>query len=79
MARFKKGDYKVSCDLSGGIVNAYDCKMMWNGLFVLKNLWSKRQPQDILVSTETTRIPQNPRPGGVDVFIDSTDVKPGDL
>ncbi len=74
MARFKRGDYKVSCDLSGAIVNASDCKLMWNGLFVLKSLWTPRHPLDTPAISSDTRRPTNPRPEGEMQFISATDV-----
>lgn len=79
MATFKRGDYKVVCDQSGAIVNASRCRKTWDNLFVLKHLWSPRQPQDILNATEDTKTPAHPRPGGVDRFIDATDVSKDDL
>ena len=79
MARFKKGSYKVRCDITGAIVNATRCRKTWDGLFVIKEAWSPRQPQDILAITEETRTPANPRPGGADTFILATDVTSEDL
>lgn len=79
MARFRKGDYKVVCDLSGAVVNASECRMTWDGLLVKKSLWSPRHPQDILPSTEETRTPAHPRPEGAAVFIAATDVTKDDL
>lgn len=79
MATFKRGSYKARCDISGVIAEASRMRLTWDGLFVLKPLWSPRQPQDILNATEDTKTPANPRPGGADRFIDSTDVTSADL
>lgn len=79
MARYKKGDYKVKCDLSGVISNASECRRMWNGLFVRKELWSRRHPQQRLPMIKEDRVPHTPRPEGEEVFIDSQDVTKDDL
>ena len=79
MARYKKNDYHVKCDLSGVISNASEMKEMWNGLFVRKELWSRRHPQQKLPTIKENRVPQNPRPEGAEQFIDATDVTKDDL
>lgn len=79
MARFKKGDYKVVCDLTGAVVNASDCRLMWNGLFVLKSLWMPRHPQDHIAPPSKEIVPLHPRPEGTAQFISATDVTADDL
>jgi len=79
MARYKKNDYKVKCDLSGVISNASECKEMWNGLFVRKELWSRRHPQQRLPTIKEDAVPHTPRPEGAEQFIDSQDVTKDDL
>jgi hypothetical protein len=79
MARFRRGDHIVRCDLSGFLVNASECKMMWNGLFVRKDLWTPRHPQDQLATTKESMAPSVLRPEGTDQFISATDVTAEDL
>lgn len=79
MAHFKRGDYKVVCDQSGMIVNASECKMQWNGLFVHRDFWEPRQPQDNLPSSHDRQAVPNPRPEGALQFISATDVTAEDL
>lgn len=78
MAKFKKGDYKVRCDISGFIVNASECRLRWDGLFVRKDLWSPRHPQDYTPPIKPEKVPPIVRPEGVDVFIEANDVRPED-
>jgi hypothetical protein len=77
--RFKKGDYKVRCDISGFLVNASDCRMRWDGLFVRKDQWEPRHPLDRSPPIFPSRSPSNPRPEGTDEFISATDVTASDL
>ncbi len=79
MARYKKGDYKAKCDLTGLISNASEMRRMWNGLFVRKEIWSRRHPQQTLPVIKELRTPHTPRPEGAEVFIDSQDTKASDL
>lgn len=76
---FRSGDYKVQCDVSGFLVNASDCRKQWDGLFVYKDFWSTRQPQDLLTTYPERLAPPNPRPPGTDEFISSTDITADDL
>lgn len=69
MARFKKGDYKVQDDITGAIVNASECRMMWNGLFVHRDNWFPRQPQDTLRPIKDRQAPPIPRPFGQPEFL----------
>jgi hypothetical protein len=78
-ARFRRGDHTVRCDRSGFIVNASDCKMMWNGLFVRKDLWEPRHPLDRAAPALENRTPLHARPSGEDQFISATDVTADDL
>jgi hypothetical protein len=79
MAHFKKGDHKAVCDLSGAVVNASDCRMMWNGLFVHKSMWEPRHPQDRPGNPRASKPPAIARPEGEMQFIAATDVTAGDL
>lgn len=75
----KRGTYKVRCDRTGSIVNSSECKKMWNGLFVRKEYWEPRHPQDRVESITENRTPESPRPEGAEVFINATDVTADDL
>ncbi len=79
MARFKKGDHKVKCDLTGAIVNASDCRMQWNGLFVHKRFHRPKPPLDAPIIQPIPRQPAVSRPEGDMLFMDATDVTPEDL
>ena len=71
---YKKGTWKVQCDITGAIVNSSDCRMQWNGLFVLKNQWSPRHPQDTAGISRDRQAPPIPRPEAELTFISATDV-----
>lgn len=79
MARGRKDQYKARCDRSGVIAPASRMRKMWNGLFVLKELWEPRHPQDTPPSITTEPLPAIPRPWGEDEFIAATDITPEDL
>lgn len=76
--RFKRGDHRVQCDRSGAIVNASDCRMTWDGLFVLKELWHPKHPQDE-VTVVTERRPSVIRSPSPDRFLEVGDVTADDL
>ena len=75
----RNGTYKVVCDRSGFIVDAKDCKMQWNGLFVRKELWEERHPQDMLRPVRERLAPPIPRPIGESVFLSANEVTAEDL
>ena len=78
---YKEGDYNVICDYSGFKAKASECKMTWNGYFVLKRFWERRHPQDFLRGKEEDQSVPNPRPRAAFSFIDDTiqEIKPEDL
>lgn len=45
---YKKGDWLFVCDRSGEEHYASDGRMEWNGLFVYKDYYEERQPQDFV-------------------------------
>lgn len=77
--RFKRGTYKVRCDLSGTLVNSDQVRKMWNGLIVRKELWTPRHPQDKMAKPTPERKPAHPRPEGEPEFIEATDITAEDL
>lgn len=56
------GDYKAYCDRTGFRVFASDCKMQWDGLFVRKESWEIRQPQDFIKAKPEHLAVPIPRP-----------------
>jgi hypothetical protein len=76
---YKKGDYKAYCDRTGFRVYASDMRMQWDGLFVRKESWEIRHPQDYITSRKDPQSVPIPRPGSTPVFIDINDVQPEDL
>lgn len=74
-----KGDYNVRCDISGFVVKASQCKKMWNGWFVRKDLWTPRHPLDHVPPVKDAQRPSHPRPEGEDQFIEAGDVTAADL
>ena len=45
---YKRGDFKVTCPISGGVYLRSEMRMRWDGLLVHKSEWNPRQPQDTL-------------------------------
>ena len=64
----KKGDYRVICDRSGQKAWASECKMEWNGLYVLKRFWDPK-PEYLQIPNvmENLNVPIA-RTEGTDVF-----------
>lgn len=50
MARsyFNPGDYNCICDVTGFKMKASQCRLQWNGLFVRKESFEERHPQDFV-------------------------------
>jgi len=72
---YKSGDYKAVCDRTGFRVYASECRMQWNGLFVRKESWEIRQPQDFIKSKKDNQTVPIPRPGSEEkVFLSPGDV-----
>lgn len=75
----KQGSNNVICDRSGFKAPVEACRMEWNGLFVLKRFWERRQPQDLLRGFPDRQQPKVSRPGTGDVFVGVNEVKAEDL
>jgi hypothetical protein len=45
---YKRGSHNIVSDLDGQLRKVEDCRMQWNGLFVGKEEWSPKQPQQDL-------------------------------
>lgn len=75
----KKGDNNTICDRSGFKIKASEGKYEWNGLFVSKEFWEERQPQDLIRITADRMQVDVSRPEGTDNFLTVNEVKPSDL
>jgi hypothetical protein len=45
---YKKGSWKVVCDVCGMFYHSNDLKMRWDGLMCCRQDWNIRQPQDFV-------------------------------
>lgn len=48
MTKFRRGTYKVTCDLTGGTFLANQCKTQWDQSFVNGQDIRPKQPQDYI-------------------------------
>lgn len=76
---YRPGSNNVICDRTGFKMKVEDCKKEWNGFFVRRESWERRQPQDLLKGFPDRQQPDVSRPGTGDVFLDPGDVTPDDL
>ena len=63
------GDYKAYCDRTGFRMYASEMRMEWNGLFVRKESWERRQSQDYVKSKKDNQSVPIARPGTDPVFL----------
>lgn len=75
----KKGDNNVICDRTGFKLKASDCQFEWNGLFVRKESFEERHPQDLLKGFPDRQQPNVSRPGTGDTFLGTNEVTRDDL
>ena len=75
----KKGDNNVICDRTGFKMKASDCRMEWNGLFVRRESWEERHPQDLLRGFPDRQQVDISRPGTGDVFVGLNEITAEDL
>lgn len=59
---YKPGDNWVECERTGMAIRASDARKEWNGLWVAKEEWEPRHPQDYLKSREDNQTPQLTNP-----------------
>jgi hypothetical protein len=76
---YRPGSNNVICDRTGFKMKVEDCSFEWNGLFVRKDSWEARQPQDLLRGLPDDQRSEVSRPGNVDVFLADNEVTPDDL
>ena len=71
---YKPGDWNVKCDRTGFKIKASQARLEWNGLFVRRESWEARHPQDTIHGiVDDQRVPIS-RPGGDDVFLEPNEV-----
>lgn len=61
MTKFKRGTYKVQCDLTGGIVRSDGCKTQWDQSYVNANYYRPKQPQDYIIVPAELAYPAHAR------------------
>ena len=66
---YRSGDYKAYCDRTGFRIHASKMKMQWDGLFVRKESWEIRQPQDYVRGVFDQQNVPIARPGTDPVFV----------
>jgi len=74
-----KGSNNVICDRTGFKVKAERVKKEWNGLYVRKESWERRQPQDLLRGFPDPQQVAINRPGTGDRFLAVGEVTADDL
>lgn len=75
---FKSGEYLFICDRCGTPYYSSDGRLEWNHLFVCKECYEDRQPQDFVRGLIDDQRVEISRPRQTDVFI-TTPVTPEDL
>ena len=77
--RARLGDANAICDRSGFKVKKSELRREWNGLYVRKDMWEPRQPQDFVKGRPDKQSIDNPRPEQADTFLSAGDVTIEDL
>ena len=75
---YKRGDWNAICDRCGAKYKASQLKMEWDNLWVCRECWEVRHPQDFVKGVEDDQTVPISRPRGEDMFI-TTEIKPEDL
>lgn len=73
------GSYDVICDRTGFRIKAYEALMEWNGLFVRRESWERRQPLDFLRGVRDDQSVPISRPEGADSFLTKGEITPETL
>ena len=71
-SNFKKGDHKAVCDICGFLFHASKLKKQWDGLYVCKDDWSPRHPQDFVRGRKDDQTVAWTRSEGADVETDTS-------
>ena len=70
---YRKGDHLAVCDICGQTFYASKMKMQWDNLFVCKEDWSPRHPQDFVRAVPDDMSVEIARPPPALVFVDPED------
>jgi len=62
---YVSGDFKRRCDRSGRICLASDMRKEWTGMWVHKDLWEERHPQDFVRGRADDQVVSEARPDEV--------------
>lgn len=62
MLVYRKGDFKVICDLSGETHWRSECRFTWDNLLVYKDYWYPREAQDFIRAVADDQRVPDPRP-----------------
>lgn len=71
------GTNNVICDRTGFKIKADQGRKEWNGFFVRKESWERRQPQDLIRGFPDHQQPDVSRPGTEDVFTTASSAQTG--
>lgn len=70
MSNYKKGSWNVIDDVSGFKTKAHKVRKRWDGLYVTKDNWEPRHPQDFLRATKEDMTVPFVRPRHADIFVE---------
>lgn len=76
---YESGNYWMVCDRCGFDYRRSNMKEEWNNLWVCKECWEPRHPQDKLRSKKDKQSVQDARPPKTPVFLSAGDVTSDDL
>lgn len=76
---YRHGDNNIIDDRSGFKIKASTGEFEWNGHFVGRDQWEKRQPLDLLRGFPDQQAAAVSRPGNPDIFLSIGEVDPNDL
>ncbi|KKN77957.1 hypothetical protein LCGC14_0355220 [marine sediment metagenome] len=79
MTYYKSGDHSVICDRCGFKVKASETRKEWNGLRICKTHWEPRHPQEFIRGRPDHQAVYDPRPEGIDLFLDPNQVTSTDF
>lgn len=68
---YRHGDHNVICDRSGFKVKASETRREWTNSVVRDEDFEQRHPQDLVKGLTDRQFVRDPRPGAVDITLDS--------
>lgn len=72
---YKKGDHNAICYVCGFEYKSCDMKLRWDGVYVCKEDWEPRQPQDFVRAPAGEQAPVWTQPEPPDTFVNSSVLK----